>query len=234
MVAEGPLRVADCTDFLTCSRHHGRAAIHRVFVADALGPLASASARSAAASALPALFSAVWQHPCDDSLKEPLWRLAAGAIPGARFQPWRCPCGYAAQHPRPPSALSPSQHTFWACPVLSVLKATLQAALPAVQRHHVWLLRLPQGAPMHADVWLVVSLAALAAMETGRAALWAEGQGQPLAYAAIAELAHRVNLQFWSSLSDYAAWAPSDAHHRLPADHPFLRVTAGRLHVAPH
>ena len=232
-VAHGPLRVADCTDFLTRGRHHGRAAIHRIFVAAALGPLASASARSTAASALPALFSEVWSHPCDDSLKEPLWRLAAGAFPGARFRPWRCPCGFEAQHPSPASAASPSQHAFWACPVLSVLRAALQAALPAVERHHVWLLRPPQGAPVNEGVWLVVSLAALAAMEAGRAALWAGGNGLVLSPAAVADLARRVALEFWASLSDYAAWAPSDSHEGLLSDHPFLRVSAGRLHVAP-
>jgi hypothetical protein len=117
--------------------------------------------------------------------------------------------------------------------VLSVLRAALQAALPAVERHHVWLLRPPQGAPVNEGVWLVVSLAALAAMEAGRAALWAGGNGLVLSPAAVADLAQRVALEFWASLSDYAAWAPSASHEGLLSDHPFLRVSAGRLHVAP-
>jgi len=233
-VAQGPLRVADFADFLTRSRHPGRDAIHRVFVGEALGPSASSSARSMAVSAFRATLSRLWSHPCDDSMKEPLWRLAAGAVTGARFRPWRCPCGFAAQHPRPTAATSPSQHSFWTCPVVSVLRAALVAALPGLQRRHVWLVEQPPGASLHTAIWDVVCMAALAAMEMGRAALWADANGQLLPPAAVSELAQRVNLEFWSSLSDYAAWAPPDAHAALPATHPFLRVVAGRLLVAPH
>ena len=199
-----------------------------------LGPSASSSARSMAVSAFRATLSRLWSHPCDDSMKEPLWRLAAGAVTGARFRPWRCPCGFAAQHPRPTAATSPSQHSFWTCPVVSVLRAALVAALPGLQRRHVWLVEQPPGASLHTAIWDVVCMAALAAMEMGRAALWADANGQLLPPAAVSELAQRVNLEFWSSLSDYAAWAPPDAHAALPATHPVLRVVAGRLLVAPH
>ena len=233
-LAEGPLRVADITDFLTRARHPARDAIHRIFVGDALGPTASASDRSAAATTLRATFSKVWQHPCDDSLKEPLWRLAAGAFTGARFRPWRCPCGFATLHPRPTPASSPSQHVFWDCPVLSTLRATLQVPLPALLRRHVWLLDLPPSAPLNADVWVVVCLSALAAMEAGRVALWADGRGQRLTPVVIRELACRVNLEFWALLSDYTNWAPPLAHDGLSPDHPFLRHRGGRLEVAPH
>lgn len=66
-------------------------------------------------------------------------------------------------------------HHFDACPVARAVYASMQAALPAgapsIQRWHVWLAEPPAGAGLHRGVWLVVCLAALTAMDTGRRCL---------------------------------------------------------------
>lgn len=233
-VAAGPLRVTDLTDFLTRNRHAARDAVHRAYVKEALGHPSAPSARLAAATALRTTFASIWRHPCNDGLKEVLWRLAAGAVPGGRIRPWRCPCGFTSQHPRPAGAESPSQHAFWTCPVLAVLRDSLHAAASGLARHHVWLVQPPAQASLSADVWVVVCLAALSAMEAGRVALWTDGNGTPRSVANVRALAVQVDLNFWSTLSDYAAWAPPAAHADVPSDHPFLRRVAGRLVLAPH
>jgi hypothetical protein len=63
-------------------------------------------------------------------------------------------------------------HAFWECPVARAVVAALAPSYPAVARHHLWLLRPPSPAAPLA-VWATVALAALAAMEYGRAYMWA-------------------------------------------------------------
>ena len=75
-------------------------------------------------------------------------------------------------------------HAFWECTlalaVRDQLVAGLAAASPAivvpVERQAVWLLQ-PPAAVVCKQVWAVVSMCAVAAMEFGRARTWATGCG---------------------------------------------------------
>ena len=91
------------------------------------------------------------------------------AQPAAAARQYACVCGGGG---------CCRAHHFDTCPVARAVYACLQAALPPgapeVQRWHVWLAEPPAGAGVHRAVWLVVCLAALAAMEAGRRRLWRE------------------------------------------------------------
>jgi hypothetical protein len=67
-------------------------------------------------------------------------------------------------------------HHYHQCAVAAAVVAAIQAALPAacppLQRRHIWLAEPPLPA-VHPDLWLVISMAALTAMEHGRRRLCA-------------------------------------------------------------
>ena len=109
----------------------------------------------------PSALACAWRLPCDNRVKEPLWRLAVDAIPGSRFRPWTCPCLASS-----PSS-SGRQHSFWDCPVAVGVRAQLSdarlpgGAVPAATQAAVWLLQTPTGG---ANTWPAVALCATAAM----------------------------------------------------------------------
>lgn len=199
-----------------------------------------------------------WRLPCANTTKEPLWRLAINSFPGCTIRPWRCPCDLHAIHP------NPRNHAFWSCPAAQAVRAQLAAALgpatPSVPRVSLWLLTPPPGAPVHPAVWTLVGLCALAAMDFGRAFLWAHRHSSswpdpgPAGMAAIPEQlpAHLFDSHIWphvaaaratavTAVSHAAAarfwhllqdFALANPHHwALPADHPFLCTREGRLTV---
>jgi hypothetical protein len=201
-----------------------------------------------------------WRLPCDNNLKEPLWRLAVHAIPGARIPQWSCPC--SLHSPPLPGAANSRQHSFWAGPVAQAVRSQLEQSLPpgSLQCYHLWLLQPPSPALLP-PVWTLVCLAAVAAMEWGRRFLWACRRGphwpdpgpqgitalaqtfpqdlvdyhlMPVVLAArdqaVRSVANAAALRFWTSLQDFAAAFPRSPWP-LPPDHPFLHAPGGTLLV---
>jgi hypothetical protein len=200
-----------------------------------------------------------WALPMVNTTKEPLWRMAIDAIPGARFQPWTCPCSLH-RTPAPAGRL----HTFWECPVALAVRAQLTMSLggPGATRASVWLLTSPSPA-VCPEAWVAVSLAALDAMDYGRRLLWVVRHspswaapvpgGAPLlpgalpppllaahvpphlaagGDAAMATVATAAAARFWLNLQDFAKGCSAPlAGWLVPTGHPFLHLEAGRLSV---
>ena len=139
-----------------------------------------AAAVAAGAKALRRRLYKAWRLPVSGQLKEPLWRLAAGATPGARNPAWQCPCDLAAAPPHDPDA-----HTFWQCPVAEAVRDQLRAGLahlgaaapPALPRQCLWLMEPPPAPGLDEEVWMVVCIAAVHAMDQGRRTLWKRRRG---------------------------------------------------------
>ena len=120
-----------------------------------------------------AALNTAWKEvPCFNAVREPLWRLAINAVPGANIRPWHCSCDLHGQ-----PAASSRLHAFWDCPVAVAVRSQLAAGLPpgtVVSRANVWLLQPPAGVPgLCPRAWAMVALAALEAMEFGRRYLYA-------------------------------------------------------------
>ena len=120
-----------------------------------------------AAKAAAALLGRLWRSPCRNKHKEVMWRLALRALPLASRMPGSdlggCGCGHA--HPAPDR-----RHHFWDCPIATGVLDTIAAQLSPPQLPltpaNIWLGRAPPG--LHAGVWDVVCLLAVAAMDKGR------------------------------------------------------------------
>lgn len=144
---------------------------HTRFCRQALQAVPNANISAQVAQFQTALHRA-WRLPCTNSMKEPLWRLAVDGIPGHHCNPWRCPCSLSTA--RLPAVNR--SHSFWDCPVAATVRHQLASALPPgtnITRASVWLLGPPPAPNVHHGAWSVVCLAAIAAMEYGRALLWA-------------------------------------------------------------
>lgn len=96
-------------------------------------------------------------------------------------------------------------------------------------RASVWLLGPPPRLGVHGDAWALVCLAAVAAMEHGRAHLWAlhhqgGGAGAPLPPARVSAVAASAVASFWRVLHDFAAAGGPELAERwgLQPEHPFL------------
>jgi hypothetical protein len=234
--AGGEVPVRAITALLTAPAAAMRAAQRSTFVrlATAGTPLPAGAAAVAAFSVEQAR---AWRIPIDNRLKETLWRMAAGGARGSNFQPWHCPCGEAC-----PEGARP--HTFWLCPIARAVRAQLDAATgTAVGRASLWLLIPPTDAPASVPpaVWRLVCLAALDAMELGRASLWSAHMeaGRPAvpgpAWAATVQAAgNRAAARLWATLEDFAR----DHAREVPeswgvtATSPFLRLLGGELVAA--
>jgi hypothetical protein len=189
----------------------------------------------------------LWAVPWDNGFKEPFWRLALNgfALYGdARFmrgQPAR-PC-----HCR--QGLVGREHCFWGCCVAAAVHRSVAAALAAwapagpLLRHHLWLAEPPDG--VHGGVWLVVALAAVSAINTGRRhlvglCLSAPGGVEPplpppgptaalpATHAQLVRACVLAEERFWALLADFvslARMAPRAWRARygpVPSSHPFL------------
>ena len=162
---------------------------HAGFVAAATGT-AAVDVTAEQLAALRGTLSRSWALKWENQHKEVLWRMSVLGVRGAGAHSvptgHPCPCGGLAAGARDVQAL---QHHFWSCPVAAAVVEELQrgwqagegASAPPVRallREDVWLLRPPvrpgdgaQPRRMHGGVWMVVCLAALTAMDTGRRAL---------------------------------------------------------------
>jgi hypothetical protein len=235
--AVGPVAVRAACTHLSHALAVGRAGAHAAFVRLALsahGPLPATAVPSFRTT-----LKAAWRLPCDNRLKETLWRLAVDAVPGGRVSPWRCPgC------PGLPVAVQARCHAFWDCPVAAAVLEQLRAALTAagvaapVTRASLWLLDAPTGV-MPRVTWVVAALAALSAMDYGRRRLWAQSL-QPTWVAADGPAAaviigRAAAARFWIHLEDFC-WdvgSPTPAAFQsLSPTSPFLTLADGRVALA--
>jgi pyruvate/2-oxoglutarate dehydrogenase complex dihydrolipoamide acyltransferase (E2) component len=130
---------------------------------DALSPLCESVAKAR---------RQLWRLRWDNQFKEVFWRLVYDGLPTAKRMHMShdtCVCGPVGQPPG-------RRHHFWDCPVAQAVVAVMQQQLcvwqPSVaplRPHHVLCMQCPvQG--LHLGVWRVVCLAAVNAMDGGRAA----------------------------------------------------------------
>jgi len=221
---------------LTEALEHGtraaRAAKHTAFVAEAMGPTASAAAAAAAArrlrtQLLPALWRLRWENAC----KETYWLLTLdGLRVGGRVAHAPLPCELCGG-----GAVASRAHMLWECPPAVAVRGALQQALArrgcavVLERPHVWLMHCPDPA-LHADLWRVACLAAVRAMERGRATAWAVAHvdSHPLPADLAADIACRVALaDLAASVADFAALGacrPAARACVLPPQRPFFWV----------
>ena len=204
----------------------------------------------------------VWALRWENRHKEVLWRLAVDGVPlygSARFT-------RNASGPPPTTCCSGARagrrHQFWDCPVAAAVRRELERCMPRRQhrplaRRHVWLLLPPKRGDVEEQVWHVVCLAALNAMNHGQRMLTALRMGGGSLSGAAARRCRRHNtaptaptppaptatdLQrqqasaaavayFWSQLRSFVALYQRSLPKTwppLPAAHPFIGcVTAG-------
>jgi hypothetical protein len=195
---------------------------------------------AAAPALLRRLFAGMWRVRWDNPRKEVLWRLVYDALPTIQRLHLPgvhcCQCGVA----------SPGrEHHFWDCPVAQAVRDQLQRALPAglaaVQREQLWLALAPGGVRL--QVWRVVVLAALGAMERGRKMLYSWRLAvSPVAPNPAAlpldmqlEVAQRAAVVgFWDNLQDFVSGGPGAVAclgDRVGASHPFIRCVRGVFSV---
>jgi hypothetical protein len=123
----------------------------------------------------------LWKLEWDNRPKEALWRLMVNGVRGAGGHDvtpaGACPCGW---HPPAPAGaaggeapvLAWRKHAFWHCPVAAAVRREIHSGLGrAPSCANTWLLQPPRKT-MHARVWGVGGMVAVAAMEHGRKAMW--------------------------------------------------------------
>ena len=207
-----PVPVRAYTAVLSSSNQRDLRDSHAAYVRLAVGAT-SPAAEAAFCTGL----SRAWRAPCCNRVKEVLWLAAVDHLPGARCQPWRCPCQEEGHHGR--------QHALWTCPVARSVCTQVSTALQhPVTQPALWLLHLPRQ-DMHSDVWTVVCMCALHAMEFGRRVLWARIVSDPdePVQTRVQTASNLACDSFWRALHDFAA-----SHTKcpfpspVPAHHPFL------------
>lgn len=176
------------------------------------------------------LFKRLWRLPWDNQRKELFWRLSLDGLPtAARMHLLGEPCACGALAPC-------RRHHFWDCAVAQAVLTELHRGLagyvvggPQLRPDHVWLARVPSQ-QLHAGLWLVISQAALLAMDKGRRLLTALQQAeQPLPCPAQLLIAQKVAAAaFWDMLADFVGLAlcPAAWLIEVPSQHPFLGVVA--------
>ena len=157
---------------------------------------------------LHAAFVHTWRLPCPNALKQILWILAVDGVPGSRNPACRF-CPSQAETPSTHTN-SPRLHCFWQCSVAMVVRQEIDNALAvwcpthtAVSRRALWLLEAPPTSPtLHENVWTVVCLAALEAVEHSRRAVWRAHSHSQLSAPSIVSAA---TTRFWQNLANLAA-----------------------------
>jgi hypothetical protein len=199
---------------------------HQVFLAEACSGLPVG--QHASIQDLQALLRRLWKLKWDNQRKELYWRLIINGLPTAQRmhmsgQP--CTCGHA---------MPDRKHHFWDCPLAVRVRQVIQAALPPtsqLQCHHIWLAQ-PPSSTIHQGVWLVVSQAALMAMQSAKKLLvsWMLSEDSRPAHlpgALQVEVAGKIAVAaFWDMLQDFVAVAmyPAAWLEHISAHHPFLCV----------
>ena len=175
------------------------------------------------------LFKQLWRLPWENYRKELFWRLTLDGLPtAARMHLLGEPCACGALAPC-------RRHHFWECAVAQAVLTELRRGLAGyvgglhLRPDHVWLARVPSP-QLHAGLWLVISQAALLAMDKGRRFLTALQQATPpLPCPAQLLIAQKVAAAaFWDMLADFVGLAlcPAAWLVEVPSQHPFLGVVA--------
>lgn len=188
---------------------------------------AAGAAHDGSSHEVQALLRRLWRLRCDNGLKEPFWLLAHNGLPTAARLQTTCQCGAAAHGDR--------LHHYWACPVAAAVVSTVAAAAGCnISRPTIWLCRAPPG--IHAGVWDLVCLAAVAAMDHGRRTLYALSTGPPPATPLPAIAARSARARFWSHLTDFIAYgcAPLSWRDPCPTGHPFIHVDPATSRLTVH
>lgn len=122
-----------------------------------------------------------WQLRWSNHFKETWWRLLLEGVPAAGGHGIAlngpCPCGWAAPAhlDTPARAAAQRDHVFWHCPPALAVRRVLAHNLPPgtqLRAQHLWLMQ-PPCAGLHAQVWMVVGLAALTVLASARKHMWA-------------------------------------------------------------
>lgn len=188
---------------------------------------AAGAARNGSGDEVAALLRRLWRLRCDNCLKEPFWLLVHDGLPTAARLRTTCKCGA----PGPGDRL----HHYWACPVAAAVTGAVAAAAGrAVPRHAIWLCRAPPG--IHAGVWDLVCLAAIAAMDHGRRVLYALSTGPPPGAPLAAVAGRTARARFWSHLTDFLAFgcAPLTWREQCSSGHPFIHIEPATNSLVVH
>ena len=224
--AAAPVAVRTYTALLTRNTVQARTALHQRYVRTATA--CSPRVVQATTRQFQQRLAATWRLPCDNRLKETVWRLAINCIPGSRVRPWTCPCSASVQQQH-----AGSQHSFWSCPVAVAVRDQLQACLGfSPSQASLWLLGpAPAGVPP--PVWCLVCVAALDAMNYGRRHLWSRSVAlAPDTPDLVTRVGNAAAARFWGNLADFVtahASSPPAAWRALGQDHSFLCLRDGRL-----
>ena len=232
--AGAPVPVRPLTTLLSSAATEARTNHHSQFIHAATGQQPSHASRAR----LSAAFARVWRLPWDNRLKEPWYRAAVNALPGAHIPAarWTCPC--TTLH-LPTTA---NHHTLWDCPVSLALRQHLQLSLPnaaAITKPCLWLLHPPSPA-LVSQAWEVVAVAAVEAMDYGRRRMWSlriAGVWPPADIGtAVAAVSQSVILRFWLNLDTFVSLNPNGPRSwrsmvHTPPGHPFLVYDGHTLSV---
>ena len=157
-----------------------RQAAWRQYVSLALPPVSHPRWVASRIRVFPCLFPKLWDLKWENKQKEVFWRLAVDGVAGASSRTtFSCPCCLV---PQSASEGDARLHAFWSCPIAEGVRETLALVLAPLggphllTRANLWLCVPPlTSAPsssIHPEVWMVVCLAALSAMDHGRRQLW--------------------------------------------------------------
>jgi hypothetical protein len=173
-----------------------------------------------------------WSLPWDNKFMEPMWMLVLNGVASPeRFgrSVQRCGCNRVAGAGR--------AHIFHECPASQALYTAIQTELSAVlgspvtlTRRHVWMAEKPVQA-LHQGIWDLVCLAAIAAMDRGRAYLFKRVRsGTPPGQTLGAAAGRKVVADFFGNLADFCGLnvAPVEWQFQVPVDHPFLTFDSER------
>eukprot|EP00775_Hariotina_reticulata_P015210 gene15210-biopygen2344 len=169
-----------------------------------------------------------WDVRVANNYKEAAWKLPLNAFPtAARMQ-------LHSNHCVACGVLAPDvSHHFWSCPVAVSVRREIEqqlvafAILPAganLTSAQIWLGCKPSEDRLHSLIWDMVCIAAVHAMDRGRATAWAVAPSLATPVL-INQVAGRAAVgAFWSALADFAAtsYVPRSARTVLLTQQPFL------------
>jgi hypothetical protein len=179
------------------------------------------------------LTAKLWKLPWDNQRKELFWRLTVDGkanVTRMHIVGGSCACGAVAPGIR---------HHYWECPVAAGVIGLLQSQMPALLQPlhtvHVWMARPPMGS-VHRGLWMVVSQAALLAMDQGRGLLckWqkqisspGEGPLPPYLHTQQQRLqaaGRAAQAAFWDRLHDFVGLGacPEGWLSHVSHTHPFM------------
>ena len=173
-----------------------------------------------------AMMGRLWRGPCKNKYKEVMWRLIMDGLPLASRMSGTdlggCACGHT--HPVPDR-----RHHYWECPiakgVLGAVAAQLPPSQPPLLPSHLWLAQAPPA--IHAGVWDMVCLLAVAAMDKGRrqATRTMLNAASPIGGAELATAAaRRAAAWFWQTLEEVCSLGriPATWQSEVDPAHPFI------------